>query len=506
MVNNTMNSALIFTGFGEYYESVELSGGAYRMAHYLRQYNWDVEVIDYIVHWKLEDLISLFDIRYQQSVLKWVGFSATWTIRHPNVKGLCDYIKLHYPEVVIIIGGHSVLGVDVGANYYVNGFGEFAGKAILEYEFGNAPKPYGKPFYNGWAINALHFYPSWPMEDYTVEYEARDFLLPTDSVTLEVSRGCRFACKFCTFPVLGVKEDTSISEELMYRYIKTMHDKWGVTSYTIADETLNDRDSKLEKLSSAVQRSGVNPNLNAFIRIDLLKSHPQQLELLAKARVWGQFYGVETFNRRAGTAVGKGLDPDTVKQLMIDTRSYMNKHVGLYRGTASFIAGLPYESTEDLDRTHKWLSENWIDQNWIMWTLTISKENDNTNLSAFGKDLSKYGYSQMTQEEINFEKSRWIDNQKRTSQSFEDAPSVYWKNAYGNYFTFNTATQKVMGDAKEKACRLGNFATWGIMSLGLSPNETLEKVLKNENDHVNHCHLRDVKINTYIQKKLAYHS
>jgi len=496
-----MHRALIFTGFTEYYLSIERAGGAYRMAHYLRQFNWDIEVVDYITHWPLEHLITLIDQRYKQGSLKWLGFSATWNITHPNVKGMCDHVKLHYPEVVIIVGGHSVFGPDLGADYYVNGFGELAGKAILEYEFSNGTKPYGKPYHKGWAIDALHFYPSWPLEDYTVDYEDRDFLQPTDAVSMELSRGCRFACKFCTFPILGVKEDTSIKEEYIYRYIKTMHDKWGVKSYMIADETLNDRDAKLEKLSRAVQRSGVNPNFNAFIRIDLLKSHPQQLELLANARVWSQFYGIETFNHRAGKVVGKGLDPDTIKQLMLDTRAYMTQHVGLYRGTASFIAGLPYESEADLDMTHKWLTTNWVDQNWSMWALGIPKPNENSRLSVFGEDIGKYGYSEMTQEEVDFEMSKFVDDSDRTVNPFESTPHIYWKNPYGNYFTFHQAARKFDGFDGAVGCREGNFDVWGKMSLGVSPQAAIARTKQDDNS-IFFDVLKD-KVNEYIQKKLA---
>ena len=495
-----MNRALIFTGFAEENLSLERSAGAYRIAHYLRQINWDIEVVDYLVHWTPSDLIMLIDQRMQCGKLKWVGISVTWILTHPIVKFLCDYIKQTYPNIVIIIGGHSVYGPDLGADYYVNSFGEHAAKAILEYEFSNGTKPYGRPFYKGWAIDALHFYPAWPLEDYTIQYEARDFLEPTDVVSIELSRGCRFACKFCTFPILGVKEDTSISEELMYANIKNMYDRWGITNYVIADETVNDRDSKLEKLSRAVTRSGINPNFNAFVRIDLLKSHPRQLELFAGARIWGHFYGVETFNHNAGKVVGKGLDPDIVKQLLLDTREYMNKHVGLYRGTASFISGLPYETTADLQDTHAWLTNNWIDQNWTMWVLNIPKTNDNTRLSVFGEDIKKYGYSEMTTEEIDLERSKLIAQGQR--DPFENLPHVYWKNPQGNYFTFYNEAKNLDGYNGQIKCRDGNFNIWSKMSLGVSPEQALSQ--KTDNDNYQYEQILKSRTRLYIQKKLAW--
>jgi hypothetical protein len=501
-----MNRALIFTGFRKKQLSVERSSGAYRIAHYLREFNWDIEVIDFISQWELNELQSLIDNRYSKGDLKWIGISATWLVGNPVLKWICDYIRETYPDVIIIAGGHNIFSPEITANYYVKGFGELAAKAILEYEFGNGSKPYGTPFKNGWAIDALHFYPSWTSDDYSIVYEDRDFLESTDVVTLELSRGCRFACKFCNFPVLGVKEDNSVSEESIFNNIKNLYDTWGIKNFALADETLNDRNSKLEKLSRAVQRSNINPNLNAFIRIDLMKSHPEQLELLTSARVWGQFYGIETFNHRAGKVIGKGMDPNIIKELMLNARSYITSNLGLYRGSASFIAGLPYETVDDIADTQKWLSENWIDQNWHTWVLDIPKNDSNNKLSAFGEDFEKYGYSEMTAEEIQAEKTRISVNPIISKLMFpniaEIDENIYWKNPQGNKFTFTEIAAISNGyNPGEPNCKTGNFNIWSKLSLGFTPEEALAVCVTDpgEEDFVR----MRTKVSSYIQKKLS---
>lgn len=489
------------------------AGGGYRIATHLRKQGWDIEVVDYLGHWRLEDLITLVDKRHAQHAIKWIGISATWIFRHSNVQGIINYIKRTYPEIKIIIGGNSNFNMDVKADYYVYGFGENAADAILKYEFGNGSKPYGQPHYKGWTINALHFYPAWPLVDYTSEYQARDFLVDTDSVALEIGRGCKFACKYCNFPVLGVKEDTSMSEEIMYNHFRTMYDQWGVKTYSIADETVNDRTIKLEKMAGAVQRCEFQPNFNAFTRLDLFQSNPEQIELMAGARIWGQFYGVETFNHRSGKIIGKGLAPEKNKELMLKVRKYMLEHVGLYRGTASFIAGLPHETFETLKATHEWLSANWTDQHWMIWALSIPQE-ENFRLSAFGEDFAKYGYQRMTKEEIKQHNVFEPDNDELPygTTEIEDGDhdrqglfmldQVVWKNEYGNYFEFHELAKQYDTNNGLTKSKLGNFDIFANLSLGGNLDNALS--LPSNVDQQIYHDMAAVKISAYIQKKLAW--
>jgi len=111
-----------------------------------------------------------------------------------------------------------------------------------------------------------------------------------------------------------------------------------------------------------------------------------------------QFYGIETFNRPSGKAVGKGMDPDVMKGLLLEMKKYMNTNLGLYRGTMSLIAGLPHETIDSIRATQQWAVDNWNDQNWLWWNLGIAIKEE--SISAFGLNLEKYGYKVMTLEEI----------------------------------------------------------------------------------------------------------
>ena len=491
-----MTKGLIFTGFAQVNLTAERPGGAYRIAHCLRQHNFDVEVIDYMMYW---DLDSIGELLRSRKDIKFIGISATWTVFDLKLEALINYIKSNYPDIILIIGGNSIRNPALPANYFIHGFGESAIMAVMNYEFGTGKKPYGEPFADGWFIDAIHFYPSWQEEHYMADYEERDFLTPNDIVTFEMSRGCRFQCKYCSFPILGVKEDNSVNEEVVYSFIKNMHDRWGISNFEIADETFNDRNSKLEKLARTVQRLDFKPNFNGFVRADLLHSHPEQVDLMLSARFWGHYYGLETFNHRAGKVIGKGLSPDIVKELVLNTKQRFTKELGMFRGTIGMISGLPYETVDDLENSYNWLVSNWRDQSWIMWNLSIPKINRNVKPSTLTFDHAKYGYEEMTKEEIEAGMKTVTRKEDLDILPFEN-PEIFWKNEHGTYFDFFEACRKYDGYSS-KMSRITNYALWGRLSVGIPLDKALAETVASPNDDAHT--LLEKTVNDYIHKKLS---
>jgi radical SAM superfamily enzyme YgiQ (UPF0313 family) len=491
-----MIKGLIFTGFAQYNISAERPGGAYRIAHCLRQHNFDVEVIDYVLYWRFEEIKELLNSRKD---IKFIGISATWIAFDKATEDLVKFIKINYPDIILIIGGNSILNPALTADYFVNGFGESAMMAIMDYEFGTGKKPYGEPFANSWYIDALHLYPSWQSDHYMADYEDRDFLTPTDVVTFEMSRGCRFQCKYCSFPILGVKEDNSVNEEVVYSFIKNMHDRWGITNFEIADETFNDRNSKLEKLARTVQRLDFKPNFNGFVRADLFHSHPEQVDLLIAGRFWGHYYGLETFNHRSGKIVGKGLAPDLLKEIVLNNKKRFSNELGMFRGTIGMIAGLPYETINDLENTYNWLVTNWQDQSWIMWNLSIPKINKNVKPSNLTFDYAKYGYEEMSKDAIEQATKSIVNDEDLNLLPYEN-PEFFWKNQNGTYFDFFNACRKFDGHASRMS-RITNYTVWGRLSLGIPLEQALKESYAEPNNNIHQ--LFETIIKNYIHKKLS---
>jgi radical SAM superfamily enzyme YgiQ (UPF0313 family) len=226
----------------------------------------------------------------------------------------------------------------------------------------------------------------------------------------------------------------------------TNYEKWGIYRYFVTDETINDRIEKLIKIKNVVNRLPFKPDFTAFARADLFRSHPEKIELMAEGRIWGQYYGVETLNWESGKAIGKGLNPEYIKETLLTIREYFLKHVGKYRGTVSMIGGLPHETIDTLRASQKWLVDNWSDQNVVWWTLQII---DNGKLSAMGKDFEKYGYTK-------------IDNAYDRDTNYVPLKNtyMYWKNQHTNIFEVNDL---ISNEFKTHPFALGNFWLWYML-------------------------------------------
>ena len=476
--------AIIFTGY-ERTGGLERVSGAYRLATVLRREGWDVEVIDFFYWWKLDHLKELIKQRSQGSAINWIGFSCTWINYatdefQSRINDFLMWVKQNYPNIITMAGGQNPslhFPMYTNVDYVIAGYGEIAMPQVLKHIYSNG-KIKGIPRKNGWYVDANSFYPAWPISDLSIEYEPRDFIHPGETLALEFSRGCKFSCAFCNFPILGVKEDTTRDLKILEAELKRNYDQYGVTNYQVADETLNDRDEKLAKIGKIVKDSGIDFNFNAFIRADILFSRPQQLELLAEAGVWGHYYGIESLNHESAKSVGKGMHPDKIKQGLIDTETYFNTHLGKFRGTVSLIYGLPHETKETALDGIRWLENNWSNQSVVAFPLNINLIG---NKSKIDSDYEKYGY-------------RILKEEKRSTlfnrHNFFPNDIVIWENDHMNMYDaielvnnqlgLMTTTDVVNPNGSVTAAKwkVDSWQLWGLMGIQKDMNIDLKTMLR----------------------------
>lgn len=487
-----MNHGIIFTG-ANYLELGRKHGGASRVANYCKQYNWNIEAVDYFPFWndtQIKDFLS----KTVTANTKFFGFSYTWLHHYSKLADRIKMIKEWYPDIKIIIGGQTPYKYSLHADYYILGYGEIALATVLDYEFGNGPMPKHKLHIDGgMIIDGIHTYTSHNLKEYSIEYHENDFITPSDLLTIELSRGCKFACKFCNYPYIGIKEDTSRTEESIYNELLQNYKKWGVTRYIIADDTMNDRHEKLMKLKRVVERLPFDPDFTGYIRLDLVAVHPEQLDILSDCRMWGHFYGIETFNQDAGRVIGKGMDPIRIQDTLLKMREHFLNKLDRYRGTIGMIAGLPKESIDSMHRSNDWLKDNWGDQTAVWNPLQIIQNED--QLQAFGANLEKYGYEKM---DVVVDSERVNHYIKNNLISKRNDDTIWWKNNFTNYFDMIDMVEIFRKDLYG----IGNFAIFQYMnsfgndalSMRLQPYEVFSYAPHNEK-----CKKH---IETYIIKKL----
>jgi hypothetical protein len=373
--------------------------GPHRIATVLRNEGWDCEVIDFATTWSLDQLKELAKSRITNATV-FVGFGVMFNVwRETVMEEFSGWLKKQYPNVKQIVGGqwppvHDSFSID----YYVTGYAEVAMLELIKTLTGNQPvsklsfdpKYFGK---NKKVISGNTFYPSFPMKSLMIDYEDRDFLNPGEWLTIEAGRGCKFNCPYCTYPILGVKDDYSRDAADFALQLQRTYDKYGITNYFVSDETFNDSSEKIIKFADAVETLNFEPWFTGFIRGDLLVSRKQDWEHLMRMRFLGHFYGIETMNHQTAKAIKKGMNPERLLPGLLEAKDYFKSNGRkLYRGTIALIVGLPYESKESIAQSFDWLEKNWIGESISVSALEIPLDPTVDVLSEMSIDWDKFGY------------------------------------------------------------------------------------------------------------------
>ena len=498
---------LILTGFASH-SSGEGSGkrtaGAHRIATYLRDRNWDIEVLEFVMSWKLEQLQEFCKSRVN-SKTTFIGFGGTFPIWSETLDHFFKWFKQTYPDVSIIAGGQVSNLYKIEADWYVDGFGERALESLLKHITGNETVKWHHGVGSRKVIKGNTDYPSFPMKDLRIKYEDRDFILSTETLTTELGRGCIFNCSFCNFPILGVKTDHSRDADNLYDELLENYERFGVTRYNIADETVNDYSAKLEKFAKVIKKLPFQPRLYGFARADLLVSRKHDWDTMIEMGFVGHHYGIESTNVDSLKVIGKGMHPDKLLPGLVEARNYFKKH-SPYKSEISLIAGLPYETKESLQKTVNWVHQNWKTECTIMFPLYIPKLNlDHTSKLAFNH--SKYGYRESE-----------IDLMPQVAEYYKRIPAQYGvgegliQNTGMSWETDNWNVVEVMEIVMDYYKSYGNnsgVSMWKLGEyeniLGLSYDDLADKTINELGDTIGGFDQKNNQfINSYIEKKLNW--
>lgn len=406
------------------------TSGAYRIATELRGLGWDIEVVDFFYFWTLEELKTLSKNRITSDT-KFIGFSHIFSDWPELAEEYTSWIKETYPDIKIIFGCNAYKNFNTkNIDYYVAGYGENALIELLNYLFSNGKRPMMSPIDGNKVLEAQKFYSSTPWRNPIIIYEDRDFIKSHEWLGIEFSRGCKFKCAYCNFPVLGVRGDYGRHMENAELQLKDAHDRFGVTQYLISDETFNDRTEKITKIADMIETLDFQPFFASHIRADLLIARPEEKEELLRMNNLFHFYGIESFNYESAKVCGKGMKSERLKQGVVDLKNFFRGHgTGRYRGTIGLIAGLPYESEESVISTIKFLHEHWEGENVMLNPLDIYKSSLN-NISIFEEKFEEFGYRVMTDIPEEYK-----DGTRRQAMGPRFTPnSVIWENDHTNYY------------------------------------------------------------------------
>lgn len=234
-----------------------------------------------------------------------------------------------------------------------------------------------------------------------IEWLEEDHIQPYESLPIEISRGCRFACDFCEYPLLRSKQSGFDGiRSMLGKQISSNKEKWGVTNYWFDDFTFNSHQGKLDLIDNVNKDTGIKIKYSTFIRPELLVAWPEQQQQLVEQGLNGVGFGMETITKSPNvrSSISKGGDIDKINE----AAEYMNK---ISNRQTSFLylmmLGIPGQTIQDMENDHKFVKESEFIDSWNFhafrfgypdngdFQATVSKVTKNPEKYGYSKDLSK---------------------------------------------------------------------------------------------------------------------
>lgn len=484
------------------------TAGSHRLATYLRDRKWDIEVLDFIMGWSLEELKEYTRSRVN-SKTKFIGFGGTFPIWSDTLDKFFKWVKQEYKDIPLIAGGQVVNSYKIEADWYVEGFGERGTEALLKHitNTGSEKLKYQLGVFGRKIIKSNLDYPAFPMKSLKIKYQDRDFIDADETLTTELGRGCIFNCDFCNFPILGVKEDHSRDADDLYEELQDTYDRFGVTKYLLADETVNDYTEKLEKFAGAIRKLNFRPRFLGFARADLFVSRPQDWDIMLEMGFVGHHYGIESMNYQSVKSIGKGMHPDKLLPKLLEARSYFKKH-GFYRGQISIIAGLPHETPETFEKGLGWLRDNWSTEGSLVFPLYIPKESGGDNMSKMALKWKEYGYEKTEEDYLPMLRDKYKTTMAMAygvGDSLVSTSGISWKNKDWDIVKVSERVSKYWHESYypfHNAPPMWNIGLWEMI-LNKKPGEIVDQRIIDLSPNMGHIREQSKKhINKYIRKKL----
>lgn len=368
-----MNNFVIFAdvngsvGLGRY-------SGPYRIATELRKNGSTVKVVDFMMSFTNEEIMEVLIKNKKPNVQNIAGFSSTFLLSRDfdvylNRTSIRDHsensssIGLPVKEAQELVDKIRSIGYEV-----------IIGGAKLKYDLENVK------WIKGTA--ETRFSNNFNFTESVVEYTKEDHIFENEHLPLEIARGCIFKCSFCSYDLNGkklwefCKSPEVIKNEMLKNYINH-----GTTGYMFSDDTYNDSPEKVKQLLDMYKTLPFDLEFSAYARFDLMLSKPETIPMLIESGMKSVFFGIETFNHDSGKAIGKGMNPDRIKEGLIN----LKKEYPELLVCTGFIAGLPHDTEESLTDTVEWLKNSPVDS-YSFQVLSLGKG------SHFSNNMDAYGY------------------------------------------------------------------------------------------------------------------
>ena len=412
--------ATLQLGYGKY-------AGAYKIASEVRKAGYTCQVIDNYTWGSINKLKPLMEKFVDSSTLL-VGVSCAlnekrtssrvlhWGYEENAFMDFLRYTKSLNPNLKTVAGGPRIYEysswpeidytiVNKADNSIVALLDHLSGKREIKFENVGPTRLIRETDYP---------YTQEEFMNSTIQYEHNDIIFENEALPLEIARGCIFSCAFCKYDLIGkragewTKTPKTLREELMRNY-----EMFGTTHYNISDELINESVDKLKMWCDVTNSLPFKLGYTGYARADLIWRYPEMRELLLDSGAQCLLFGIETLHEKAGKAIGKGLDPNKIKETLHYCKQKWDNKIIM---CSNFIVGLPHEPVEHIWESFHYLLSESCPLDIVTYTslgITSTNQDSNTKrgLSKIELDPKKYGMT------INIESPDWVGTHVNKSQA-----------------------------------------------------------------------------------------
>ena len=483
MFDNSKPNIILLTDNTDTFSQTKLLG-IHKIAYMLRQAGYEVAVINHLSIFTIDEVKHILS-NLVNSQTVFVGFNTIfykkivanssndlfrdpdWGLLLPHGIEYNDEIRQlilsKNPNTKLVLGGPTAYDLPNYKifDYVVVGYAEISVVNLANHlSRGERLEKSHRSVYGPVIVNDAKA-SDYNFELSHIKYEDHDCVLPNEVLYLEVARGCIFNCTFCAFPLNGKKKfDYIRNKELILQELLDNYNRFKITKYIFADDTLNDSVEKCRMIYEVSKMLPFQLEFWAFIRLDLLAAHPETIDMLIESGLRSMLCGIETFNQKTAVAIRKG---GSREKLIATIAQIKDKWGDLVHVQGSFILGLPYEDMNSMNQTIEYLlsDRNRLDS-WHVQSLKIRhpKYHDassNGFISDIDKNYEKYGY-------------RNIGESQRTDRA--NTPIMLWESDYTSFDEVSALADKITAERQRKYS-LYYYSSFEIASLGVPLNQLL---------------------------------
>ncbi len=294
----------------------------------------------------------------------------SFTSNYVNSVKVAKAVKSHDPGTLVVMGGvhatfisnevlQTVPEVDVVVRYE----GEYTmcdlvdaaenGRSLrgvkgITYREGEGGRPVSTPLRDKIRnLDQLPFPAHHLLEPFIETY--MDKSDKTRNIPILTTRGCPFACIFCSTAALHGREYRTRSNTNVVDEIEYMKDKYRVNNISFVDDNFTMQKERVFDLCREIDKRGVDVRWGCSTRVDLLSR--ELLETMKASGCDNIFFGLESASQSVLDTIKKGFDIDQARKVV-----KLSEELGI-KTHCSFILGLPGESVESLGEIIRFIEE-----------------------------------------------------------------------------------------------------------------------------------------------------